>query len=82
MAQDEATEVGEIPLITKAELKRALGSLKNRRARQNIGRALKVAVRVCPQLLLDMYNQCIGRIMQAVEDAAAAMLLGHSGEGA
>ena len=56
---DEAIEIGEIPMISEAELKLAVDSLKSRKAPGPDGiptEALKATVRACPQLLLDMYN--------------------------
>ena len=49
-------------MISKAELKLAVNSLQNRKASGPDGipaEALKATMRVCPQLLLDMYNRCL-----------------------
>ena len=49
-------------MILKAELKLAVNSLRNRKAPSRDGipaEALKTTMRVCPQLLLDMYNGCL-----------------------
>ena len=59
---DEPIEIGEIPMISEAELKLAVDSLKSGKAPGPDGistEALKATVRACPQLLLDMYNGCL-----------------------
>ena len=59
---DEAIEIDEIPMISEAELKLAVDSLKSRKAPGSDGiaaEALKATVRACPQLLLDMFNGCL-----------------------
>ena len=59
---DEFIEVGEIPMISKAELKLAVNSLQNRKAPGPDGiptEALNATMRVCLQLLLDVYNRCL-----------------------
>ena len=59
---DEAIEIDEIPMISEAELKLAVDSLKSRKASGLDGiptEALQATVRACSQLLLDMYNGCL-----------------------
>ena len=59
---DEAIEIGEIPMISEAELKLVVDSLKSRKVPGPDGiptEALKATVRACAQLLLDMYNGCL-----------------------
>ena len=59
---NEAIKIEEIPVISDAKLKLAVDSLKSSKARDPDGipaEALKAAVQACPQLLLDMYNECL-----------------------
>ena len=49
-------------MISEAELKQAVNSLQNRKSLGPDGilaEELKATMRVCPQLLLDMYNWCL-----------------------
>lgn len=60
--EDEIRDVGDFPLFTIEELQNAVRTMKNNKAPGPDGipvEALKVAVRHCPHLLLDMYNSCL-----------------------
>lgn len=58
----EARDLGEIAPFNEEELAEAASSLANRKAPGPDGipaEVLKVMARVCPQLLLNMYNKCL-----------------------
>ncbi|KAF6210112.1 hypothetical protein GE061_015868 [Apolygus lucorum] len=74
----------DTPLFTVDELKKAIGALKNKKAPGPDGipsEVLKIATEACPQLLLRMYNACLGAGVFSKRWKAARLVLLDKGKG-
>ena len=77
-------DVGEFPLFNNEELRRAAQSLQNKKAPGPDGspaEVLKITARVCPEMLLSMYNACLTEGVFSSRSKVAKLVLISKGKG-